>query len=90
LKVIALTRGAHGATLAGATGERSKVPAAPTKIVDTVGAGDAFTAALAIGLLEKDPLDRINEWGNQVAAFVCSQPGGTPNFPNQLRGTADF
>jgi fructokinase len=87
LDVIALTRGADGATLLGEPGERSDLPAQPAKIVDTVGAGDAYTAALAIGLLDGAPIEKINAWGNQVAAYVCSQPGGTPHFPGQLRAT---
>lgn len=85
LQVIALTRGADGATLINEDGERSDMPAQPAKIVDTVGAGDAYTAALAIGLLEGASLEKINAWGNQVAAFVCSQPGGTPHFPSKYR-----
>jgi fructokinase len=85
LIVVALTRGPDGAMLVSTAGERSDLPAQPAKIVDTVGAGDAFTAALAIGLLEGASLEKINAWGNQVAAFVCSQPGGTPHFPTHLR-----
>jgi fructokinase len=87
LQVIALTRGADGAMLINADGERSDLPAQPTKIIDTVGAGDAFTAALAIGLLEGLTLEQINTWGNQVAAYACSQPGGTPYFPMNMRLT---
>jgi fructokinase len=90
LQAIAFTRGADGATLLSATGERSDLPAQPAKIVDTVGAGDAYTASLAIGLLNDAPLEGINAWGNQVAAFVCTQPGGTPHFPDQLRQTSSF
>jgi fructokinase len=85
LHAVAFTRGADGATLLGSTGERSELPAEPVKIVDTVGAGDAYTAALAIGLLDGAPLEKINTRGNQVAAFVCSQPGGTPHFPKELK-----
>jgi fructokinase len=85
LDVVALTRGADGATLIDEDGERSDVPAEPTTIIDTVGAGDAYTAALAIGLLNGALLEKINAWGNQVAAFVCSQAGATPHFPPQLR-----
>ena len=90
LKAVAFTRGADGATLLSATGERSNLPAQPTKIVDTVGAGDAFTAALAVGLLDGVPLEKINAWGNRVAAYVCSQPGGTPHFPEELWHTVEI
>ena len=85
LHAVALTRGADGATLLRATGESSTQPVEPVKIADTVGAGDAYTAALAIGLLNDQPLEQINAWANRVAAFACTQPGGTPHFPEQLK-----
>src|SRR5437867_4169025 len=54
-------------------------PRAPrTEIVDTVGAGDALTAALLVGILAGRSLDEVNERANAVAAYVCSQPGATP------------
>lgn len=84
LNVIALTRGAAGATLFNAAGERSDLPSVHVNVTDTVGAGDAFTAALAIGLLGKLPLEAINSWAIRVAGFVCSRPGGTPHFPPEL------
>jgi fructokinase len=55
------------------------------EICDTVGAGDAFTAAMAMGLLAGWPLDEINRRANAVAAFVCTQPGATPDLPDDLR-----
>ncbi|MEQ9379543.1 MAG: carbohydrate kinase family protein [Pirellulales bacterium] len=55
-----------------------------TKVVDTVGAGDSFTAAFTLGLLEQRPLDVINRTACQIAAYVCSQSGGTPRLPREL------
>jgi len=49
--------------------------------VDTVGAGDAFTATLLVGILAGRSLDEVNERANAVAAYVCSQPGATPPIP---------
>jgi fructokinase len=69
----------------GAVG-RSERPAAAVEVVDTVGAGDAFTAALVLGLLHGWPLDEINRLAAEVAAFVCTQPGGAPELPPALRG----
>lgn len=85
LRLVALTRGANGAVLLNADGERSEQPGVPVAVVDTVGAGDAYTAALALGLVRHFPLDRINRWASEVAAFVCTQPGGTPTFPAEYR-----
>ncbi|MBI5684483.1 MAG: carbohydrate kinase [Verrucomicrobia bacterium] len=55
------------------------------KVVDSVGAGDAFTAAMALGLLAGRPLDEINRHANEVAAYVCSQPGATPVLPASFK-----
>ena len=83
LRVIAVTRGSKGSSLY----SREKVSHHDgflTKIVDTVGAGDAFTAALAMGLLRGDDLDRINADANRLASYVCSQPGAMPPIPADL------
>ena len=54
-------------------------------VVDTIGAGDSFTAAMTLGLLAGWDLDRINDHANRVAAFVCSSAGATPTLPAELR-----
>jgi fructokinase len=85
LRCVALTRGAKGAILVSedVVSEQSGVT---SKVVDTVGAGDAFTATLASGLLVGGDLDTINRTACSVAAFVCSQPGATPNIPPEVIG----
>ncbi|MHC4216085.1 MAG: carbohydrate kinase family protein [Planctomycetota bacterium] len=85
LRMIALTRGPDGSRLFTPQGD-SEQKAAETEIADTVGAGDAFTAAIALGLLKAMGLDEINELANQLAAFVCSQSGATPKLPESLAG----
>ena len=80
LRVVALTRGASGSTLF-TRFRRSDHPGYPLAAgvtPDTVGAGDSFTAALAVGLLRFDDLDALHDRASKLAAFVCSQPGGTP------------
>ena len=83
LRLIALTRGPGGSTLYTHEGQ-STHPGYPTKLVDTVGAGDSLTAALALGLLRGHDLDRLNADANRVASYVCSQPGATPPLPAGL------
>ena len=56
----------------------------PPRVADTVGAGDAFTAAVVTGLLRGDDLDAINAFANRIASYVCTQPGGTPTIPADL------
>ena len=83
LDLVALTRGPHGALL-WRQGEISDAGGLPVVVRDTVGAGDAFTAALAIGLLRNDSLDVINQRACQVAAYVCSCAGATPPLPDEI------
>jgi fructokinase len=84
LRLAALTRGPGGSLLVTADGAWES-PAPRTTIVDTVGAGDAFTAALLVGILAGRPMGEVNERANAVAAYVCSQPGATPKIPDALR-----
>ena len=81
LRAVALTRGPNGAVLL-RDGRVSEQPGIETQVVDTVGAGDAYTAVLALGLLQRRNLDAINRGACQVAAFVCSQSGATPQLPD--------
>ena len=81
---IALTQGAAGAMLLRHS-EAVRVPSVPTTLVDTVGAGDAFTAALMIGLLNEQPLKEIAHFATGVSSYVCSQRGATPSLPDWIR-----
>jgi fructokinase len=84
LHTIALTRGERGSVLysKGSIVEHQGIKG---DVVDTIGAGDSFTAALAMGLLARWPLEQISNVASEVAAFVCSSPGATPVLPLRLR-----
>lgn len=84
LKLAALTRGACGSLLVTPDGV-CESPAPQSVVVDTVGAGDAFTAALLVGILAGRSLDEVGRRANAVASYVCSQPGATPPIPEALR-----
>jgi fructokinase len=84
LQVVALTRGANGSLLYQEDKNETRwsdCPSRPVQVVDTVGAGDSFTATLVLGLLRKMDLDEINFLANDVARYVCSQAGATPSLP---------
>jgi fructokinase len=83
LKLLAVTRGGGGSVLYSG-GVWSDHPGLKVQVRDAVGAGDAFTAALVLGVLRGDPLERINRHANEVGAFVCTQPGATPQLPPEL------
>ncbi|CAM5578318.1 carbohydrate kinase family protein [Streptomyces narbonensis] len=94
--LVVITRGERGA-VASLDGERTAVPAPPTDVVDTVGAGDSFTAGLlhrlgAKGLLGGRLTDlRIDDvfdacdFAAQVAALTCGVVGPNPPWAGQLR-----
>ena len=84
LQLTVLTRGGKGSLLVSPT-EISGHPGYPTNIVDTIGAGDSFTAATALGLLKGYSLATISDHANRVAAFVCSQKGAMPVLPADLQ-----
>ena len=82
-RVVALTRGAQGSLLF-REGRWSNCGSRPVEVVDTVGAGDSFTAALVLGVLHNLDLDEINSIANEVACYVCSKAGATPPMPAAL------
>jgi fructokinase len=77
LKLVCVTRG-NGGSLLVSPDECSEHPGFAVKVADTVGAGDAFTAALVHGYLRGTSLAQINENANRVGAWVASQSGATP------------
>jgi len=83
LTLVALTKGAEGSVLRSRDGT-SAVPGTRVKVADTVGAGDAFTAAVVMGLLGGRKLDDVNRRANDVAAYVCTRSGATPDLPEHL------
>jgi fructokinase len=84
LEMVALTKGSKGSMLY--SRDRCSIhPGYPVDVVDSVGAGDAFTAVMAIGILKGFELDRINTLANRVASYVCTQAGATPPIPKELR-----
>jgi len=80
---VCVTRGADGAALFG-RGCQAEVPGVPVVVVDTVGAGDAFTAALLEGLLNNRNPQQILAFANKLGALVASRPGAMPDLSAEL------
>lgn len=83
LRLVALTQGEEGSLLI-TPDEVDPQPGQKVQVADTVGAGDAFTASLAIGLLRGEPLSKVHARAAEIAAYVCTQPGATPRIPKEL------
>ena len=77
LKLVCVTEGPSGSSLVAADGVH-RHPGFPTQVADTVGAGDAFTAALIHHYLRGATLDEMNEAANRMGSWVASQVGATP------------
>lgn len=77
VELACLTRGADGCLIQ-TDDEEIGVPGLPVEVVDTVGAGDAFTAGLLVYALEGRPLVDAAVFANRLAARVASSAGGTP------------
>lgn len=75
--VLCITRGADGASL-WVRGDARSVGGIHIDVVDTVGAGDAFAAALLHGLLTGRPPAETLDLANRLAALVASRPGALP------------
>ena len=82
VKLVCVTLGVHGSLLI-TRNDQHRHPGIVTAVQDTVGAGDAFTAALAHHYLEGAPLPVLNEAGNRWGAWVASQAGGMPELRDE-------
>lgn len=84
LAMLAVTRGGRGSLLVRRE-EWSEHPGFQVRLVDQIGAGDAFTAALTHYLLRGADLATLNEAGNRWGAWVASQSGAMPPLPEAVR-----
>jgi fructokinase len=99
-QLLVVTKGRDGAE-AVTRRTRWSIPAVPVVVVDTVGAGDTFTAALLAGLADsgllspaalatgvarkQDVLREIVGQALAAAALTCTRPGADPPTAGELR-----
>ena len=84
LKMVAITMGAHGSLLV-THDEHDRHMGLKTSVADTVGAGDAFTAALVDAYLRGVSLYQMNDAGNRWGSWVASQAGAMPELDDAAR-----
>jgi fructokinase len=99
-RLVVVTLGARGAF--GAQGDSQvTVGAVPVEVVDTIGAGDAFGAALLAWLHEHGALEvnlRLGQadlesalaYACLAAAITCSRPGADPPWKGEMTATAPY
>ena len=80
LKTVVETRGAAGCRVTSRTGEAFDSPAiADGPVVDTIGAGDSFSAAFLAAILRGEGLAAAAEAGNRLAGKVAARAGAIPD-----------
>jgi ribokinase len=79
---LVVTLGEEGALLVTANTEQ-KFDAYKVPVVDTVAAGDAFTAAFCVALMEGKSLPEAVQWGNAAGAIAVTRPGAQPSMPKR-------
>ncbi|MGC1300105.1 MAG: PfkB family carbohydrate kinase [Alloacidobacterium sp.] len=84
LKLVCVTMGSQGSLLVTCEAHHRHHGIA-TEVADTVGAGDAFTAALVCFYLRGAPLAVLNEAGNRWGSWVASQRGAMPALSASVR-----
>ncbi|MES2219647.1 MAG: PfkB family carbohydrate kinase [Acidobacteriota bacterium] len=77
IELVAITRGSKGSLLA-TRNEVNDHPGIPVSVVDSIGAGDCFTAALTYFSLRRCPIAILAEAANRWGAWAASQRGGMP------------
>lgn len=84
LKILILTCGVNGSYIF-TSGAVSFVPTPRVQVVDTVGAGDSFTAAFCASVLKGRSVEDAHRLAVDVSAYVCTQPGAMPELPRELK-----
>jgi fructokinase len=81
-RTICVTRGPEGAALLH-EGRWSEHPGYRVEVKDTVGAGDAFLAALLSGLLAGEDDEALLQHANLLGAYVATQYGAIPVYQQE-------
>jgi fructokinase len=99
---VVTTLGADGAVAFRSSGTSLRVPGVRVDVVDTIGAGDTFSAGLlhsleSQGLLGVEALDRLTDrqlddalrYAALVSALACTHEGGNPPYAQDVVAVRD-
>ena len=93
MEMICVTYGPSGAVVHLRDGSKIEHGGYAVKAMDTTGAGDAFVAAMLIGILEnredyREKLPEILDFANAVGALTCLEKGAIPSLPTKPEARA--
>lgn len=83
-ELLVVTLGALGSVAMTQAGEWVVAPALPVAAVDTLGAGDTFSAGLCVALLRGEALQQALAFANACGACVVQKPGVLAALPDTL------
>jgi fructokinase len=81
LKLVALTYGSKGSVLM-TPNNVSQLKTPKINVLDTIGAGDSFTATMAMEFVKDKSLDKVHQRAIEVSSFVCQSNGAMPDYNN--------
>ncbi len=84
LKYVIFTQGAKCSEIYDASGMVSSIDTPRVEVVDTVGAGDSFTAAFVVGILRGEPVAQAHRRAVDVSAYTCTRSGAINHLPGCL------
>lgn len=84
LKMLILTCGVNGSYVF-RPGEISFVETPVIDVIDTVGAGDSFTATFVAAIIKGHSIREAHKLAVEVSAYVCTQNGAMPVLPEELK-----
>lgn len=84
LDYLILTAGAEYSTIWSKSGESSTIKTPKVQVADTIGAGDSFSGAFTMGILQGASLRDAHKDAVNTAAFVCTNDGAWPAYPEQI------
>lgn len=87
---IVVTLGEHGALIVSRDQPLTHVPGLPISAIDTTGAGDAFSAGLAMALAEGRPLLQAVQFANCCGALACTRLGVVPALAQRAQADQLF
>lgn len=85
LDILVVTCGTGGSFIYCQDENASCLPTPQVEVVDTVGAGDAFTAVFVSGMLGGLEVRWAHALAVEAAGYVCTQAGATPDLPDNIR-----
>jgi ribokinase len=82
-KTVVLKLGSRGSMYVGSNGTFKTSKPLKVRVVDTTAAGDAFTAALAVGRAEGMDWAQALRFANAAGAVCCTRFGAQPALPDR-------